>query len=179
MAMYCAKRTNERTKHKWYSKSVCICHISAESFFMHTKTNERAVKFVHPHHRAPIVQIESRTRYIHTHSHKTDDGRLNQQPNNAQFDPISFIFETFNCYKEIGIFCVRFDERTVAMGYKECCRIIVAVHCRCSLPCPVTPSVFHCLIQWITTTMPREKDDTEAPYLDPQVIGFQICIQIS
>lgn len=90
---------------------------------------------------------------------------------------VSFLkHSTYN--KEIGLFCIRFDKRTVATGYKECCHIIVAVY-SVSLPISrsltLSPCVFLCLIQWITTTMPREKDDTEASYLDPKWLVFKFA----
>lgn len=92
-----------------------------------------------------------------------EDGKYSTCPNNAQFDPISFIFETFN-FSRIGILLDLMSEQLL--------RDTMLPHCYATLfPTHSFSGLILCLIQWITTTMPKN-DDILASYLDPESDWF-------
>lgn len=95
-----------------------------------------------------------------------EDGKYSTCPNNAQFDPISFIFETFN-FLRIGIL--------LDLMIEQLLRDTMLPHCCASLSYSLTHSLTlwsHSLLNSVDYHNNAEKYDIPASYLDPESDWF-------
>lgn len=170
-------------QHKWYSKSVCIYYVSAKNHFyafQNERTNVQTISIWVTEFHAPSNLFHcccccfffvdysneewNKKKRPHTINFRNENGKFKHawiMPNSTQL--VSFLKRS--TFVRISILLDLMSE--LSCHGIQCCRIVVRLtHPLCLFISSVV-SVYLCLIQWITTTMPK-KMTFEFSHLDPE-----------